>query len=647
MSLIRQIWLLLLSSLLLAFSGSVTVSVSAARDSLQTQLNFKNNDNASALALVLSQQHGDLGRAALLMTAQFDTGYYQEIRLTDPQGSVVFLREAHQPPLHAPAWFVGMVSVRSDPGVAQVTSGWHQLGTVQVISHSAYVLDDLWAGAQKAALALAAVMGLAVILGMGVVSRIRRPLAQVVAQAQALVNGDFITVPAPRIPELARLTQAMNTMVSRLRLIFEAQAAQVESLRLQAHCDALTGLANRKHFLSQLSASLQREDGAQEGGLILLRVNDLAQVNREIGYESADRLITTISQALQTYTERVKGCHLGRLNGADFALYLPVRGMALETGSALIQALRVLLPAFGPHVTVAVGAVEVRRGRSAAQIMGAADAALARAECQAPFSVELDAGPTDSPALRGQEAWRQSIASSLITGRARLVEFPVINAKGQVVHLECPLRLRLDPDGAYEAAALWLPLAIRSRLTPLVDERAISLALSAIAEDDMPRCVNVCAASLGDPHFAMRLRALLEQFPRESQRLFVEVPESAAVEHSDWVMDLARLLRTGGARLGLEHAGEQLSQIEHLFEAGLHYVKLDASVVHGVAVDDVQKDFVRGVVAMLHGLSLQAYAEGVTEAADADVLWQLGLDGITGPWASAERADWVLDTDSA
>lgn len=644
MSLIRQIWLLLLGSLLLTFSGSVAISVSAARDSLQTQLNFKNNDNASALALVLSQQQGDLGRAALLMTAQFDTGYYQEIRFTDPQGSVVFLRQAHQPPLHAPAWFVRLVPVHSEPGVAQATHGWHPMGTVQVISHSAYVLDDLWAGAQKAALALAAVMGLTVILGMGVVSRIRRPLAQVVHQAQALVDGEFLSVPAPRIPEFARLTEAMNTMVSRLRLIFEAQAAQVEALRLQAHCDPLTGLANRKHFLSQLSASLQREDGALEGGLVLLRVNDLAQVNREIGYESADRLITTISQALQTYIERVKGCHLGRLNGADFALYLPVRGMALETGSALIQALRVLLPAFGPRVTVALGAVEVRRGRSAAQIMAAADAALARAESQGPFTVELDAEPSDSPALRGQEAWRQSIASALITGRARLVGFPVINAQRNMVHLECPLRLRLDPEGAYEVAALWLPLAIRSRLTPMVDERAVGLALNAMAQDDMPRCVNVCAASLGDPHFAMRLRGLLEQFPREASRLFIEVPESAAIEHFEWMMELSRQLRACGVRLGLEHAGEQLSQIEHLFEAGLHYVKLDASVVHGVAIDQVQKDFVRGVVTMLHGLSLQVYAEGITETADADVLWQLGVDGITGPWASVERADWVLGT---
>lgn len=642
MSLIRQIWLLLLGSLLLVFGGSVTVSVGAARDSLQTQLRLKNSDNATALAQVLSQQHGDLGRMTLVMTAQFDTGHYQEIRFTNPQGEDVFLRQGNQQPLHAPAWFSTLLPMASETGVAQVASGWQPLGTVHVTSHSAFVQDDLWQGALKAAAALALVMGLAVLLAAGVVGRIKRPLAQAVAQAQSLVNGEFVTIEASRVPELARLTHAMNTMVGRLRLIFDAQAQQVESLRLQAHCDALTGLANRKHFLVQLAASLQREDGPMEGGLVLLRVNDLAEVNRQIGYESADRLLTTIGQALQTYTERASGCYLGRLNGSDFALYLPVGGVALESGSALVQALRVLLPAFGPRVSVSVGAVEVDRSRPVAQIMAAADTALARAENQPPFSVVLDAEPVNSLALRGQDAWRQSIGSALVKERARLVAFPVIDSQRQLVHLECPLRLRLDPDGPYEAAARWLPLAVRSRLTPMVDERAVSLALGATAQDEMPRCVNLCAASLGDPHFAPRLRALLEQSPREARQLWLEVPEMAAIDHFEWMLELGRQLRPCGVRLGLEHAGERLSHIDQLFEAGLHYVKLDAAVVQGVAGDIGKTDFVRGVVTMLHGLSLQVYAEGIAETADADVLWSLGMDGITGPWASTERADWVL-----
>ena len=51
MSLIRQVWLLLLATVLLAFIGSMGVATTSARDLLQTQLRQKNSDNAASLAL--------------------------------------------------------------------------------------------------------------------------------------------------------------------------------------------------------------------------------------------------------------------------------------------------------------------------------------------------------------------------------------------------------------------------------------------------------------------------------------------------------------------------------------------------------------------------------------------------------------------
>jgi EAL domain-containing protein (putative c-di-GMP-specific phosphodiesterase class I) len=107
------------------------------------------------------------------------------------------------------------------------------------------------------------------------------------------------------------------------------------------------------------------------------------------------------------------------------------------------------------------------------------------------------------------------------------------------------------------------------------------------------------------------------------------------------VQELAHQLRPAGARVGLEHAGERIARIERLFEAGLDYVKLDAAVVHGLAGDLGRANYLKGVVAMLHGLSMQVLAEGVTEQDDAAALWRIGVDGVTGPWASALRGDLV------
>jgi EAL domain-containing protein (putative c-di-GMP-specific phosphodiesterase class I) len=76
-----------------------------------------------------------------------------------------------------------------------------------------------------------------------------------------------------------------------------------------------------------------------------------------------------------------------------------------------------------------------------------------------------------------------------------------------------------------------------------------------------------------------------------------------------------------------------------LFEAGLDYVKLDAAVAHGVAADPQRAAFVQGLATMLHSLSLQVIAEGVSNAGDAQALWACGVDGLTGPWVQATTGD--------
>ena len=79
MSLIRQIWLLLSATVLIAFLGSFGVWMMSARGYLETQLRLKNADNAQSLAMNLSQLRGDLPSMELTAQAMFDTGFYKRV----------------------------------------------------------------------------------------------------------------------------------------------------------------------------------------------------------------------------------------------------------------------------------------------------------------------------------------------------------------------------------------------------------------------------------------------------------------------------------------------------------------------------------------------------------------------------------------
>jgi EAL domain-containing protein (putative c-di-GMP-specific phosphodiesterase class I)/GGDEF domain-containing protein len=368
---------------------------------------------------------------------------------------------------------------------------------------------------------------------------------------------------------------------------------------------------------------------------VLVRLADLAGLNLSLGREPTDRALEAIARALLAYPERAPDCFVGRLNGSDFALCLPYADLAAETAASIANALRLSLPAIGATVHVHLGAVAMARGAPVGDTMSRADLARARAESGGPFAVEVVSEAAAGGAGRGERAWRTHIQAALAEGRTRLVEYPVVDRHGALMHLECPLRMQLDIGGAFDPAARWLPLAARSRLTAQVDSHAVKLALGAIAADGRPRGVNVAAASLGDPSFVGHLRLMLQDAPRLSRSLWLEVNESTAIERFEVVQEFGRLLRPLGVRVGLEHAGERLSQIDRLYELGLDYVKLDAALCAGVAGNGAARDFIRTTSALLKALSMQVLAEGVRDAPDAEALWACGVDGVTGPWASA------------
>ena len=89
MSLYRQLWLAIITSMLLALAGALLASSLSARNYLESQLAIKNTDNAAALALSLSHGNPDPISVELAVSALFDSGHYESIRIDDPLGKPI------------------------------------------------------------------------------------------------------------------------------------------------------------------------------------------------------------------------------------------------------------------------------------------------------------------------------------------------------------------------------------------------------------------------------------------------------------------------------------------------------------------------------------------------------------------------------
>lgn len=632
MSLFRQLWLAVIASALVAFAGSFVVSMLTARHYLEHQLAVKNADNAASLALSMSQLPKDEITVELQVAALFDAGQYAAVRVISPDGKVMIERIAPADAGSVPEWFVRLFPIASEPGRAQVSAAWNQFGTVELISHSRFAHEELWNGGLRLLLWFG-IGGLLVgLLGMKLLRGIKAPLGAVVEQARAISEQRFFTIDEPATPELKSVASAMNAMVERLKAMFAEEAARLEKVRREANLDSLTGLANRSHFINQVGSALNEEHAAATGSLFILRLADLAGINRRLGRETADTLLCRIGALLTEKTARQAGAVAARLNGADFALLMPSLLAPEALAAELLAGLRDLAAAglidgdrLG-HVAAGI----YHHGEATGSLFARIDAALARAENQGGLAW---CAAESSPELRAttNADWRKLLEGAIASQRLRLIEFPVTGSQGALLHLECPLRLQAADSGEWLAAGSFMPMAARLSLTSELDLAAVRLALDRIAGGQPAVAVNLSGESVMQSHFRQRLLGLLTARREGASRLWLEVAEIGAFQHFDAFRDLCNALRPLGCRVGIEHFGRQFSEIGRLHDIGLDYLKVDGSFIRSLDTEPGNQAFLRGLCSIAHGIGLTVIAEGVQSEAELAILPHLGFDGATGP----------------
>lgn len=620
MSLYRQLWLAIVACMALAFCGSMAISALGARSYLEQQLGAKNADGAQALALSMSQLPKDAATLELQVATLFEQGQYERIRVLDDAGRVV-VEQAEPPRDHG--WLGRVLPIAAAPGRAEIADGPRRFGTVELAS----IGDGAYAQLERIARRLLAGFALAAIatglLASWVVRRIRTPLARVVGQASAIAERRFVTIDEPAVPELRQVVRAMNDMVLRLRAIFDEEAARLAALRREASEDALTGLATRAHFMARAGVLL--DDDADGGGvLVLLRLRELASLNRSVGRAEVDALLQRVARVLDS--ERHPSACAGRLNGSDMALALPhandARALARQLLAGAAQA--------APQATLAVAAVAYTPGEPLATVLARADNALARAENGSGNSWAVAEDAEEEFALPS-DAWRAALVDAIAARRVRLARFPTRRQDGSLLQSDCLARLDPSQSGEWLPAGRFLPYVARFGLHADLDLVVAGLVFESIAADGSAHALTLSGASVASADFQEALLARLDRAGAAVAPLLrVEVDEDSAFRHLDAFARLVAQLHARGAQAGIKHFGRAADSSARLHPLGLDYVKVDASLVRGLAPGQ-EHAYLGGLCAMLHELGCLVLAEGVQHRDELAALPALGFDGATGP----------------
>lgn len=198
--------------------------------------------------------------------------------------------------------------------------------------------------------------------------------------------------------ELTVLTQQLEQRVRERTVELSEANAQLEVL---AMTDALTGLANRRHFGDQLAREVTRcAEAGKPVALVTLDIDHFKAVNDKHGHPAGDAVLRRVAMLLE---EQVRGSDLlARVGGEEFAV-LAVEAAANEA-SQLGERLRACIENAGPisvgrsavPVTISVGVAVMwaRPGdllKAPERLLAAADDALYRAKRNGRNRVEVAA----------------------------------------------------------------------------------------------------------------------------------------------------------------------------------------------------------------------------------------------------------------
>ena len=167
-----------------------------------------------------------------------------------------------------------------------------------------------------------------------------------------------------------------------------------------------------------------------------------------------------------------------------------------------------------------------------------------------------------------------------------------------------------------------------AQLSRHIAERA--LAGAAMWTGDWRLSVNVTPADLASSSFAKDFLAIVQESGFSADRLTLEITEQVLLADLEYIARTLRPLKGEGIRIALDDFGAGYSNFRYLKHLPVDSIKLDRSMVEGIAEDPRDRAVLQAMVAMARALDMTVVAEGVEEEAQRIILVEEGVDTYQG-----------------
>lgn len=401
-------------------------------------------------------------------------------------------------------------------------------------------------------------------------------------------------------------------------------------LEYQANNDSLTGLANRRTFMTDLELRMLDSDAT---GVLVADLDGFQKLNETRGHKVGDELLRQAAMRLRRLSSPTMKVY--RASGDEFVFLVsdPKPNTLQLLASNVNKAFSLPFHHLGSeyHLGMAMGcALYPHDVDSTLDLIGAAEAALLHAKEQPKGSLVAFTPKMREAELRKIELVHAIEASTFEEGLSLFLQ-PQIDLKSKKLRSFEALVRWTDKKLGFVSPGDFIPLAEAAGLIHKIDNFIIETVCAQQRQwldagtPVVPIAVNAAPSSVLDKTFLAKIEEVTSKYGISKDLLAIEMTESAAMLNSESAMDALGEIAEAGVEVHLDDFGSGYSNLSRLRHLSVSVIKLDKSLVQDIETDVVGQSIILAITQIAARLDRLVLAEGIEDVEHLTTLQSLGV----------------------